>query len=120
MKQKFNIPSNWWQVEDIQRVKKANSKLQISESWNQQTTDSVYDWTPKKLTFCIKNPITIEWKVPVVNYNFYGLLQDKAFNFFIPTTYQTTKFYNVCMDIDNVYVKKSDYLNILRKVMLHN
>lgn len=114
LKQKFNIPSNWWQEENIQRVKEKNNKLQISESWNQQTTDSVYDWTPKKLTFCIKNPITIEWKVPVVNYNLYGLLQDKAFNFFIPTTYKTTKFYNVCMDIDNVYVKKSDYLNILR------
>ena len=46
--------------------------------------------------------------------NLYQLLQNKEFNFNVPTTYTLNKMYKVCMDIDNVYVKNETYLNYLK------
>ena len=129
LQEKFQINTAQNKYYDPEKVKAIYQKLRrpdmvdvVNKTFStQDTTKKVpediinkYDWTPKKLTFCIKNPITIDKKVPIVNLNLYGLIQNEWFNFISPTTYSIKKLYSVCMEIDNVYIKNSDYLQFLR------
>lgn len=103
------------------KVNKATSEY-IESAWFTDKTKNInqkeflarYDSTPKKITFCISNPIVINKKMPVVNINLYQMMQNNGFNFINPTTYQLNKLYSICMDIDNVYMRNSDYLHYLR------
>lgn len=123
LRSKFKIGTNQDKIDQSAKVVKLNPKFK-EHIWSTKATLKnkyeyeqfywTYDAQPKKISVCINSPISVQQNMPVINMNLYQLLQNKEFNFSVPTTYTLNKMYKVCMDIDNVYVKNETYLNYLK------
>lgn len=123
LRTKYKITSKADKVNQSEKVIKLNPKFKESVWVTSTTIKSKYEYEqfagnydpqPKKITVCINAPITVPKNMPVINMNLYQLIQNKEFNFIVPTTYSINKMYKVCMDLDNVYVKNETYLNYLK------
>ena len=66
--------------------------------------DKNYVWTPKKVEICRKAPIEVENPYTVINKNYYQLLDNNDFNWWFTLTLPSKKYYQVCVEIDNVLV----------------
>lgn len=123
LRSKFKIGTNQDKVDQSAKVAKLNPKFKeniwatkatLKNNYEYEQFYGNYDAQPKKISVCINAPISVQQNMPVINMNLYQLLQNKEFNFSVPTTYTLNKMYKVCMDIDNVYVKNETYLNYLK------
>ena len=123
LRTKFNIWTNQDKINKSAKVAKLNPSFKeniwtttatLKSKYEYEQFYGNYDAQPKKISVCINSPITVQQNMPAINLNLYQLLQNKEFNFNVPTTYSLNKMYKVCMDIDNVYVKNETYLNYLK------
>lgn len=66
--------------------------------WKQYISD------PKKVEICRLAPISVDTPFTVINRNYYQLLSNEDFNWWFPLVIPSKKYYQVCLEVDNVLV----------------
>ena len=64
---------------------------------------------PKKVEICRSAPIIVDSSTTVINRNYYQLLSNEDFNWWFPLVIPSKKYYQVCLEVDNVLVNWSIY-----------